>query len=175
APCSRRSSTPPPRPPRPAKVGYSRRETTGSTCWPLPATGPASSWAPPCLLGKAPPDTSWRRVNRWPSLLGPTTLEPPRAWAPCSTVADPSAPRPAFARESAAVRLSEVVSLSDLSPEWAWGGATGRGVRVAVVDSGIEAGHPSLEGCVDEAQGLAVTLDEAGEAVDVPGPHDDSF
>jgi subtilisin len=89
--------------------------------------------------------------------------------------ANPAAPRPAFARESAAVRLSEVVSLADLSPEWAWGGATGRGVRVAVVDSGIEAGHPSLEGCVDEEHGLTVTLDEAGQAVDMPGPHDDSF
>jgi subtilisin len=29
-----------------------------------------------------------------------------------------------------------------VSPSWAWGGATGRGVRVCVVDSGIEAGHP---------------------------------
>jgi len=73
------------------------------------------------------------------------------------------------------VRLSDVVSLADLSPEWAWGGSTGRGVRVGVVDSGIEADHPSLGGCVDEAQGLTVTLDEAGQAVDMPGPHDDSF
>ena len=46
---------------------------------------------------------------------------------------------------------------------------------MGVVDSGIEADHPSLGGCVDEAQGLTVTLDEAGQAVDMPGPHDDSF
>lgn len=29
-----------------------------------------------------------------------------------------------------------------VTPEWAWGGATGAGVRVCVVDSGIESGHP---------------------------------
>ena len=34
--------------------------------------------------------------------------------------------------------------------EWAWGGATGAGVRVAIVDSGVERGHP-LVGRVDEA------------------------
>ncbi len=89
--------------------------------------------------------------------------------------APPPPPRPAYSRESAALRLPGVVSLEDLSPHWAWGGATGRGMRVAVVDSGIEAAHPALEGCVDEDAGLAVTLDEAGNTVDVPGPHGDSF
>src|SRR3954471_15577050 len=34
--------------------------------------------------------------------------------------------------------------------EWAWGGSTGRGVRVCIVDSGIEAGHPRV-GPVDSA------------------------
>jgi len=29
-----------------------------------------------------------------------------------------------------------------VTAEWAWGGSTGRGVRVCVVDSGVEAGHP---------------------------------
>jgi subtilisin family serine protease len=28
--------------------------------------------------------------------------------------------------------------------EWAWGGSTGRGARVCIVDSGIEAGHPRV-------------------------------
>jgi subtilisin len=34
--------------------------------------------------------------------------------------------------------------LAAITAEWAWGGATGRGVRVAVIDSGIEATHPAL-------------------------------
>jgi subtilisin family serine protease len=35
--------------------------------------------------------------------------------------------------------------------EWAWGGSTGKGVRVCILDSGVEAGHPmvgDLEGAV---------------------------
>jgi subtilisin len=33
---------------------------------------------------------------------------------------------------------------AEVSREWAWGGSSGRGVRVCVVDSGIEAGHPDV-------------------------------
>jgi subtilisin len=46
--------------------------------------------------------------------------------------------------------------------EWAWGGSTGAGVRVCILDSGVEAGHPlvgELEGAV------AVTVGEDGEIV----------
>jgi len=46
--------------------------------------------------------------------------------------------------------------------DWAWGGATGKGVRVCILDSGIEAGHPlvgELEGAV------AVARDEEDVAV----------
>lgn len=55
---------------------------------------------------------------------------------------------------------------------WAYGDASGRGVRVAVVDSGIEQGHP-LVGRVDDF--VAVKIDEAmpdGIAF-VPGEHPD--
>ena len=83
--------------------------------------------------------------------------------------------RPAFTRESRVLRLPGAVSLEDLSPEWAWGGSTGAGVRVAVIDSGIDAAHPALDGCVDVDGGLAVTVNAEGEAVDHAGPHDDSF
>ncbi len=47
-----------------------------------------------------------------------------------------------------------------LTPEWAFGGSTGAGVRVAIVDSGVEAGHPAVGG-VDRA--VAVVADESGE------------
>jgi subtilisin len=56
--------------------------------------------------------------------------------------------------------------------EWAWEGATGAGVRVAVVDSGVDAGHPAV-GRV--AGGVALELDERGEVVALEGPHDDLF
>ncbi|MGE5224916.1 MAG: S8 family serine peptidase [Omnitrophica WOR_2 bacterium] len=52
--------------------------------------------------------------------------------------------------------------LADITREWAWGGSAGRGVQVAVVDSGIEAGHPALEGCV--RAGVVVEYDERAES-----------
>src|SRR5579884_2174503 len=44
--------------------------------------------------------------------------------------------------------------------EWAWGGSTGAGVRVCILDSGIELDHP-LVGRVDRS--VAVVKDAAGE------------
>jgi subtilisin len=44
--------------------------------------------------------------------------------------------------------------------EWAWGGATGKGVRVCIIDSGIDGTHP-LVGGVDGA--VFVELDDDGE------------
>ena len=49
-----------------------------------------------------------------------------------------------------------------VSRDWAWGGSTGAGVRVCILDSGIEAGHP-LVGGVEEA--YAVSLGDDGEPV----------
>ena len=49
-----------------------------------------------------------------------------------------------------------------VTPEWAWGEASGSGVRVCILDSGVEQGHP-LVGAVDEA--VAVSLGEDDEAV----------
>jgi subtilisin len=43
--------------------------------------------------------------------------------------------------------------------EWAWGGSTGKGVRVCILDSGIEAGHP-LVGDVQGAWSVAIGADE---------------
>jgi subtilisin family serine protease len=41
---------------------------------------------------------------------------------------------------------------------WAWEGSTGQGIRVGVIDSGIEANHPALEGSV--RGGVTVMYDE---------------
>jgi subtilisin len=46
--------------------------------------------------------------------------------------------------------------------EWAWSDSTGVGVRVCILDSGVERGHP-LVGEVDGA--VAVSIGEDGEAV----------
>src|SRR6266511_5709772 len=40
---------------------------------------------------------------------------------------------------------------STIHPETLWKGRTGRGVRVAVVDSGIDTEHPDLKGKVKES------------------------
>ena len=54
---------------------------------------------------------------------------------------------------------------SPIDPQWAWGGATGRGVRVLIIDSGVEAGHPG----VGEIQGsYAVARDQDGVCQVVP-------
>lgn len=91
-------------------------------------------------------------------------------------MADPEPPRPAYTRDSAVVRLPPgVASLDDLSPEWAWGGATGRGVRVAIVDSGVEAGHPALDGAVDTEFGLEVTIGADEDPVERAGAHEDAY
>ncbi|HLY82132.1 MAG TPA: S8 family serine peptidase [Acidimicrobiales bacterium] len=91
------------------------------------------------------------------------------------TGSGPHPQRPAFSRESTVLRLPGAVSLEDLSPAWAWGGSTGRGVRVAIVDSGVEADHPALEGCVDRDGGIALHVAADGSVVREPGPHDDVF
>lgn len=56
--------------------------------------------------------------------------------------------------------------------EWALGGATGAGVRVAVIDSGVDADHPRVGGVAG-----AVAFEADPQAVrgfrETPGPHDD--
>jgi subtilisin len=86
-------------------------------------------------------------------------------------------PRPAWSRGDSiyAAPTSSLGSIPLLTPDWAWGGADGRGVRVAVLDSGIEGSHPALEGCVDEEAGIALDLSDDGQVVERRGPHEDLF
>lgn len=68
--------------------------------------------------------------------------------------------------------LQDVVPLPLPQPvrDWAWGGATGAGVKVAVVDSGVDATHP-LVGAV---QGyVALGVDSEGNATHDERPHED--
>jgi subtilisin family serine protease len=51
--------------------------------------------------------------------------------------------------------------LSEITPEWAWGGSTGQGIKVAVVDSGIEFDHPAVGSQV--VGGVNIEWDESLE------------
>jgi subtilisin len=89
----------------------------------------------------------------------------------------PGPARPAWSRGDS-IHDASTASLSAgplVSAEWAWGGATGGGVRVAVLDSGIEATHPALEGCVDDEASIALRLSDSGEVLEERGPHEDLF
>ena len=60
-----------------------------------------------------------------------------------------------------------------IDKNWAWGGASGAGITVAVVDSGVDAAHPAV-GAIDRA--VALRWDsETEEVISTDGPHEDLF
>jgi subtilisin len=65
--------------------------------------------------------------------------------------------RPAWSSQFTADALRELTAvgpIGEITREWAWGDSTGQGMRVAVVDSGIEADHPAVNGRVVGAVGV---------------------
>jgi subtilisin family serine protease len=66
-----------------------------------------------------------------------------------------------------------IPGLDDLTPAWAWGGSTGAGVRVAVIDSGIDNAHPAIDGRVRGY--ISFSEDADGSVVSSEEPHDDAF
>ncbi|NND76037.1 MAG: S8 family serine peptidase [Ilumatobacter sp.] len=83
-------------------------------------------------------------------------------------------PRPAWTREGAELGVGDAPQLEELTPEWAWAGSDGAGVRVAVIDSGIDVDHPRLGNCVDRDAAVSFSVRD-GEVVRTDGAHDDSF
>jgi subtilisin len=83
--------------------------------------------------------------------------------------------RPAWARDSVVLRLDRRPRAESSPARWDFADATGEGVQVAVIDSGVDADHPQLGGCVDEDLCIEFTVDSDGEVVETPGPHRDSF
>jgi subtilisin family serine protease len=67
-------------------------------------------------------------------------------------------------------RLARVARLEGVDRDWAFAGATGQGVTVAIIDSGLEAEHPALHGRVVERVAVElvdgepkVIADDAGD------------
>jgi subtilisin family serine protease len=83
--------------------------------------------------------------------------------------------RPAFSGAFAAEQLQmlePLLPVEGITPEWAWGGTTGKGVKVAVVDSGVDADHPVIDGRV--AGYIAISVTGAGDVLLEEGPHEDT-
>src|SRR5262245_38894847 len=70
-------------------------------------------------------------------------------------------------------RLPPVSGLDTITPAWAWEGGTGAGVRVGVIDSGIDEDHPAVGGRVARFVGFVEGDD--GEVRAVEEPHRDAF
>jgi subtilisin family serine protease len=71
---------------------------------------------------------------------------------------------PAYSQPFLQAAIRELTSsgpLAGITPEWAWGGSTGQGVKVAIVDTGIEYDHEAVGGKV--FGGVIVDWDENAE------------
>ena len=83
-----------------------------------------------------------------------------------------SEPLPAWSEPFADPKpgLRRSLRLRGVTRDWAWGGATGAGVRVGIIDSGLENDHPALHGRVVE--NVAVEIGDDGPVVVPDGPVD---
>jgi subtilisin family serine protease len=68
--------------------------------------------------------------------------------------------------------LRPLLPLENITPEWAWGGSTGKGVKVAIVDSGVDASHPAVAGPISGY----VSISQAPEGLSYnTEPHGDDY
>lgn len=56
--------------------------------------------------------------------------------------------------------IARRMRLRGITREWAWGGSTGAGMRVGILDSGLEASHPRLAGRVVQSVAVEMVDDE---------------
>lgn len=85
--------------------------------------------------------------------------------------------RPAYSEQFADDRLPHVRPIGAPCPvtrDWAFGTGSGAGVKVAVIDSGVDADHPDV-GHVDGYVALEYAPDEPDGVVAVEGRHDDLY
>lgn len=84
--------------------------------------------------------------------------------------------RPAWSKGSALLRLPTAPRLDEtFSPDWAFGSSTGAGVRVAIIDSGIDVDHPALGDSVDVEACVEFSVDDSGVVTRTDGPHRDVY
>jgi subtilisin len=84
--------------------------------------------------------------------------------------------RPAWSAAFSPEALREIVRiapLEDITREWAFGTSRGQGVRVAVIDSGIDSDHPAIGKPVSGY--IAIDLNEAGDLVSNTSVHGDPY
>jgi subtilisin len=84
-------------------------------------------------------------------------------------VVDPALPAWSEPFVTDPLALARRIRLRGLNREWAWGGATGRGVRVGIIDSGLEASHPALFGRLVESVAVEITDGEPRIVPDTAG------
>jgi subtilisin len=68
--------------------------------------------------------------------------------------------------------LTALAPMEDITRSWAWDGSTGAGVRVAVIDSGIDAAHPAVD---NRVSGYVAIHEGADGLVYDTDPHGDAF
>ena len=95
------------------------------------------------------------------ALSGLATATAPAALAACREPAGPGAPLPAAAGQEPLI--------DRLGLRRVWELSTGRGVTVAVVDSGVDARHPKLAGAVEQPVDFRTSPDRRGVRA---GPRD---
>jgi len=66
-------------------------------------------------------------------------------------------------------RLGRQIEFGKIDRAWAWEGATGAGVKVAIIDSGLETDHPALHGRVVESVAVSLVDGEPQVAPDSAG------
>ena len=61
--------------------------------------------------------------------------------------------------ESARAGLARLAGVPRIDRDWAWGGSTGAGVTVAILDSGVEGNHPAVAGRLVESVAVEIVDD----------------
>ena len=89
---------------------------------------------------------------------------------PSSAAEDEDRPAWSLAREAVPGIALDNPLPDRVDRDWALGGATGKGIKVCVLDSGVELGHPAVG---DVAGATAISLDENGETIAEPDTEGD--